>query len=93
MPSRISPPTDNTNTIAEKIERIIARIRIASDQRKNVQLIAVSKTKPVSLLIEAYHAGLRIFGENKVQEARQKKKTFCHKISSGILLECCKLIR
>jgi len=32
------------------------------------QLIAVSKTKPVEMLLEAYNAGHRIFGENKAQE-------------------------
>lgn len=35
---------------------------------KNVQLVAVSKTKPNEDLIEAYNAGQRVFGENKVQE-------------------------
>lgn len=35
---------------------------------QNVQLVAVSKTKPIELLIEAYNAGQRLFGENKVQE-------------------------
>lgn len=38
----------------------------------NCQLVAVSKTKPVSLLQEAYDAGQRIFGENKVQEMTEK---------------------
>ena len=33
-----------------------------------VTLVAVSKTKPVSDLMEAYKAGQRVFGENKVQE-------------------------
>lgn len=37
-----------------------------------VQLIAVSKTKPVELLQEAYEAGVRDFGENKVQELTEK---------------------
>ena len=37
-------------------------------QRSNCRLIAVSKTKPQELLLEAYEAGQRIFGENKVQE-------------------------
>ncbi len=42
--------------------------------RKNddVTLIAVSKTKPVEMLQEAYDLGVRIFGENKVQELTQK---------------------
>lgn len=37
-----------------------------------VTLVAVSKTKPVSDLIEAYEAGQRIFGENKIQEMTDK---------------------
>lgn len=38
----------------------------------NVTLIAVSKTKPISALQEAYNAGQRDFGENKVQEMVEK---------------------
>ncbi|MFT7251494.1 MAG: pyridoxal phosphate enzyme (YggS family) [Flavobacterium sp.] len=38
----------------------------------NVTLVAVSKTKPVLDLMEAYEAGQRIFGENKIQEMTQK---------------------
>ena len=39
---------------------------------EKVTLVAVSKTKPNSLILEAYHAGQKIFGENKVQEVAQK---------------------
>lgn len=39
---------------------------------ENVTLVAVSKTKPVSDLMEAYEAGQRIFGENKIQEMADK---------------------
>ncbi len=39
-----------------------------------VQLIAVSKTKPISAIMEAYDAGQRHFGENKVQELATKYK-------------------
>ncbi|WP_296683906.1 YggS family pyridoxal phosphate-dependent enzyme [Flavobacterium sp.] len=39
---------------------------------ENVTLVAVSKTKPVSDLMEAYKAGQRIFGENKIQEMSEK---------------------
>jgi pyridoxal phosphate enzyme (YggS family) len=39
---------------------------------KNCQLVAVSKTKPVEMIQEAYDAGQRDFGENKVQELREK---------------------
>lgn len=39
---------------------------------EHVTLVAVSKTKPVSDLIQAYEAGQRIFGENKIQEMAEK---------------------
>lgn len=39
---------------------------------KNVILVAVSKTKPVSDLMQAYDAGQRVFGENKIQEMEAK---------------------
>ena len=42
---------------------------------KHVTLIAVSKTKPILLLEEAYAAGQRIFGENKIQEMTHKWET------------------
>tara|TARA_Y100000385_G_C12950705_1_gene575339 strand:+ start:230 stop:868 length:639 start_codon:yes stop_codon:yes gene_type:complete len=41
----------------------------------NVHLVAVSKTKPNELIIEAYGAGQRIFGENKVQELVEKEES------------------
>lgn len=39
---------------------------------EHVTLVAVSKTKPISDLMEAYNAGQRIFGENKIQEMVDK---------------------
>lgn len=45
---------------------------IKSQLPSNVTLVAVSKTKPVSDLMEAYNAGQRIFGENKIQEMTEK---------------------
>jgi len=39
---------------------------------KNITLVAVSKTKPVSSLLQAYDAGQRVFGENKIQEMASK---------------------
>jgi pyridoxal phosphate enzyme (YggS family) len=39
---------------------------------QDVCLVAVSKTKPESDLMEAYHAGQRVFGENKIQEMTRK---------------------
>ncbi|MFZ4413116.1 MAG: YggS family pyridoxal phosphate-dependent enzyme [Bacteroidales bacterium] len=39
---------------------------------ENVVLVAVSKTKPIQDILEAYHAGQRIFGENKASELAEK---------------------
>ena len=47
-------------------------LEIKSSVPENVTLVAVSKTKPVSDLMEAYEAGQRIFGENKIQEMVDK---------------------
>lgn len=46
--------------------------RVSGRNPEEVSLIAVSKTKPVSMLQEAYDAGCRDFGENKVQEIMDK---------------------
>jgi pyridoxal phosphate enzyme (YggS family) len=46
--------------------------KIKNSLPENVTLVAVSKTKPVSDLMEAYEAGQRIFGENKIQEMAEK---------------------
>ncbi|MDC1161851.1 YggS family pyridoxal phosphate-dependent enzyme [Tenacibaculum sp.] len=45
---------------------------IKADLPKHVTLVAVSKTKPISDIQEAYDAGQRVFGENKIQEMAQK---------------------
>lgn len=46
--------------------------QIKSQLPNHVTLVAVSKTKPVADLMEAYNAGQRIFGENKIQEMTEK---------------------
>ncbi|WP_438424462.1 YggS family pyridoxal phosphate-dependent enzyme [Aquimarina macrocephali] len=48
---------------------------------EGVTLVAVSKTKPVSDLMNAYEAGQRIFGENKIQEMTEKWETMPKDIS------------
>jgi pyridoxal phosphate enzyme (YggS family) len=53
-------------TIKENLQKI------KSSLPEHVTLVAVSKTKPVSDLMEAYNAGQRIFGENKIQEMAEK---------------------
>lgn len=59
-------------TIAENIAGIRGRIdqaaRRAGRDPNEVLLMAVTKTQPASLIREAYQAGLRLFGENRVQE-------------------------
>lgn len=47
-------------------------LQIKSQLPNDVTLVAVSKTKPVADLMEAYNAGQRIFGENKIQEMTEK---------------------
>lgn len=47
-------------------------LQIKSTLPTHVTLVAVSKTKPVSDLMEAYEAGQVIFGENKIQEMAEK---------------------
>lgn len=56
--------------IKENIEELEAKIP------KEVKLLAVSKTKPLEDLEEAYKVGIRDFGENKVQELNKKSETF-----------------
>lgn len=55
------------------VEQVIDKACVESGRlRSDVTLIAVSKTKPVEMLQEAYEAGCRDFGENKVQELLDK---------------------
>ncbi|MDD6637615.1 MAG: YggS family pyridoxal phosphate-dependent enzyme [Lachnospiraceae bacterium] len=62
--------------LMENFQSVEARIQAACDRagrsRKEVTLIAVSKTKPVEMLQTIYDAGSRDFGENKVQEMCDK---------------------
>ena len=61
--------TENLKTVHSNIE---AACRAVGRDPKEVTLIAVSKTKPVSMLQDAYDSGERCFGENKVQEIMDK---------------------
>ena len=58
--------------LSEVEERIQAACARSGRRREDVTLIAVSKTKPKEVLMEAYGLGVRIFGENKVQELTEK---------------------
>ena len=60
---------ENLKTIRDRVDAACER---AGRRPEEVTLIAVSKTKPLSMLQEAYGAGARDFGENKVQEILEK---------------------
>ena len=60
---------DNLRAVEENISAACSR---GGRSRGDVKLIAVSKTKPVEMLREAYDLGCRDFGENKVQELLDK---------------------
>lgn len=64
--------------LAENLKQVEENIQIACQRagrkREEVTLIAVSKTKPVSMLSEIYNCGVRNFGENKVQEICEKRE-------------------
>ena len=61
---------EHLTEVKERIEQACIR---SGRNPGEVTLIAVSKTKPVPMLEEAYAAGARDFGENKVQEIAAKK--------------------
>ena len=65
-----------SHMVQEQLEEVRQNIRNACERSgrkvEDVTLIAVSKTKPVPMLQEAYDAGARDFGENKVQEILEK---------------------
>jgi pyridoxal phosphate enzyme (YggS family) len=59
----------NYDKVLSKIEEAA---HLSGRNAKDVQLIAVSKFQPVQSILEAYHAGCRVFGESRVQEALDK---------------------
>ena len=63
---------DNLEIVRRRIEEACQR---AGRDASEVTLIAVSKTKPVPMLEEAYEGGAKDFGENKVQELLSKYRT------------------
>ncbi len=63
-------------TIRENLEKIRETVDRAAEKTgrnpSDIELMAVSKTKPVDMIREAYEAGQRLFGENRVAEAAEK---------------------
>ena len=64
--------------LKENLENVEQKIQAACERsgrdRSEVTLIAVSKTKPAEMVQEAYDLGIRLFGENKVQEIIDKSE-------------------
>ncbi|GGH07092.1 YggS family pyridoxal phosphate-dependent enzyme [Silvibacterium dinghuense] len=75
------------STFAERLaiieERIAAACRRAGRSRDEVRLMAVSKTHPAEALEEAVAAGVRLFGENRVQEFERKKESLTTAVRAG----------
>ena len=71
--------------LKDNFDKVNANIQAACDRtgrnREDVTLIAVSKTKPIQMLQEAYDFGVRVFGENKVQEIVDKYEALPKDIS------------
>ena len=61
--------TENIAAVSERIEKAAQR---AGRPREDIALMAVTKTQPTEKIREAYHAGLNLFGENRVQEFSAK---------------------
>ena len=61
---------ENYRNVQENIQRACEKVNRSVDE---VTLISVSKTKPLSMLQEAYDCGAREYGENKVQEMTEKE--------------------
>jgi PLP dependent protein len=74
--------------VPERLARIHARIQEACQRvgrpEDGVVLLGASKTQPAAALAEAWEAGLRVFGENRVQEGLAKSRELPPEIVAGI---------
>ncbi len=68
------------DNIEINIQNITSQIAVTAEKcgraRESVQLLAVSKTKPIKAILDAHQAGQRMFGENYVQEGVDKVQYF-----------------
>ena len=75
MIARGSAPAEGA-PVRERVAWVLERIALAERRSGrppgSVRLVAVSKTQPLSRILEAHAAGLSVFGENYVQEAAEK---------------------
>lgn len=78
-------------SIAANIEAVSERTNVAAQRAgrnaNEITLVAVTKTHPVETVIEAYQAGLRHFGENRVQEGREKVAAMADWLAASPSLE------
>jgi PLP dependent protein len=72
---------DRVAAVRERIAQAAAR---AGRAPQEVTLVAISKTFPAAAVREAFAAGLRDFGENKVQEAEQKAPALADLVPAGL---------
>jgi pyridoxal phosphate enzyme (YggS family) len=66
---RLTEVGDRYRRLEERLARAAER---SGRARQEVTVVAVTKTVPVATILQAYRAGLRVFGENRVQEAQGK---------------------
>ena len=69
MPDNTAPIAENLKTVRDLIK---SHAKVAGRDENDIDLLAVSKTKPVSDIVLAYESGQRHFGENYVQEGVDK---------------------
>ena len=72
---------DRIAAVREKIARAAAR---AGREEGDVTLVAVSKTQGAEAVREAFAAGVRVFGENRVQEAEAKARALAELRAAGL---------
>lgn len=76
--------TERLARINSRIQEACRRAGRAAAGGDSVVLLGASKTQPAAVLAEAWQAGLRAFGENRVQEALAKSRELPPEIVSGI---------
>ncbi|MDO5101028.1 MAG: YggS family pyridoxal phosphate-dependent enzyme [Eubacteriales bacterium] len=64
------------NELLQRYHRLSQEVRQLSGRPSTVRLLAVSKTKPVQMIKELFDCGQAAFGENRVQELREKYRFF-----------------
>jgi len=69
-----APPPGVAARLASILARVEAACRAVGRRPEDVVLIGVSKTQPAAAVAAAWQAGLRVFGENRVQEAAAKSR-------------------